>query len=86
MANVTPEMVQKAYDALGTLDDKVMSQYWDENMVWLVPGHNPLSGWYHGRQAFINFMKTRRRTFRRQLPHDADFRDDQRRLFHRRDQ
>ncbi len=58
MANVTPEMVQKAYDALGTLDDKVMSQYWDENMVWLVPGHNPLSGWYHGRQAFINFMKT----------------------------
>ncbi len=57
MANVTPEMVQKAYEALGTLDDKIMSQYWDENMVWLVPGHNPLSGWYHGRQAFINFMK-----------------------------
>ncbi|MFN8452148.1 MAG: nuclear transport factor 2 family protein [Anaerolineae bacterium] len=57
MANVTPEMVQKAYEALGTLDDKIMSQYWDENMVWLVPGHNPLSGWYHGRMAFINFMK-----------------------------
>jgi hypothetical protein len=57
MPNVTPELVQKAYEALGTLDDKVMSQYWDENMVWLVPGHNPLSGWYHGRTAFINFMK-----------------------------
>jgi uncharacterized protein len=34
-----------------------MSEYWDENMVWLVPGHNPLSGWYHGRKAFIDFMK-----------------------------
>jgi ketosteroid isomerase-like protein len=50
-------MVQKAYEALGTLDDKIMSAYWDENMVWQVPGHNPLSGWYHGRQAFIDFMK-----------------------------
>ena len=57
MPQVTAEMVSKAYAALGTLDDKVMSEYWDENMVWLVPGHNPLSGWYHGRQAFINFMK-----------------------------
>jgi ketosteroid isomerase-like protein len=57
MPKVTPEIVQKAYEALGTLDDKIMSQYWDENMVWLVPGHNPLSGWYHGRTAFINFMK-----------------------------
>jgi ketosteroid isomerase-like protein len=57
MPNIPPERVQKAYEALGTLDDKIMSEYWDENMVWLVPGHNPLSGWYHGRQAFINFMK-----------------------------
>lgn len=57
MAKVTPEMVAKAYEALGTLDDAKMSQYWADDMVWLVPGHNPLSGWYHGRQAFINFMK-----------------------------
>lgn len=57
MANIPLERVSKAYEALGTLDDKIMSEYWDENMVWLVPGHNPLSGWYHGRQAFINFMK-----------------------------
>lgn len=57
MPNVTPDRVGKAYEALGTLDDKIMSEYWDENMVWLVPGHNPLSGWYHGRTAFINFMK-----------------------------
>jgi hypothetical protein len=25
-------------------------------MVWIVPGHNPLSGVYNGRDAFIGFM------------------------------
>src|SRR5207237_7098450 len=29
---------------------------WPEEMVWLVPGHNRLSGWYHGRDAFLAFM------------------------------
>ena len=57
MANITAERVQAAYAALGTLDEKIMDEYWDKDMVWLVPGHNPLSGWYHGRTAFINFMK-----------------------------
>lgn len=56
MANIPVERVQQAYAALGTLDHSVMAEYWDEDMVWLVPGHNPLSGWYHGRQAFIDFM------------------------------
>src|SRR3954447_11306990 len=57
MANISQERVKAAYAALGTLDEKIMDEYWDANMVWLVPGHNPLSGWYHGRTAFINFMK-----------------------------
>jgi len=57
MANISQERVKAAYAALGTLDEKIMEEYWDANMVWLVPGHNPLSGWYHGRTAFINFMK-----------------------------
>jgi uncharacterized protein len=33
-----------------------VAKYWDEDMVWLVPGHNPLSGWYHGLDAFLAFM------------------------------
>jgi ketosteroid isomerase-like protein len=57
MATLTPERVGQAYAALGTLDPVQMAEYWAEDMVWLVPGHNPLSGWYHGRQAFIDFMK-----------------------------
>ena len=56
MANIDPELVKKAYAALATGDEKEVAKYWDENMVWLVPGHNPLSGWYHGRKAFIGFM------------------------------
>ncbi len=57
MANVTPELVRKAYGALMSGDANEIAKYWADDMVWLVPGHNPLSGWYHGRQAFINFMK-----------------------------
>lgn len=56
MAKVTPEMVQGAYAALGTLNRQEMLKYWHEDMVWQVPGHNPLSGWYHGIDAFIGFM------------------------------
>ncbi|NDJ63103.1 MAG: nuclear transport factor 2 family protein [Chloroflexi bacterium] len=56
MAHVTEELVRKAYEALATGQKSEISKYWDENMVWLVPGHNQLSGWYHGLDAFIGFM------------------------------
>jgi ketosteroid isomerase-like protein len=56
MPHVTPELVGKAYQALGSGDPAQMAEYWAEDMNWLVPGHNPLSGWYHGRDAFIGFM------------------------------
>jgi ketosteroid isomerase-like protein len=54
--NVTPELVGKAYAALATGDPAKVAEYWAEDMVWLVPGHNQLSGWKHGRDEFINFM------------------------------
>jgi ketosteroid isomerase-like protein len=56
MAQLTPELVSAAYTALATGNKEEISKYWDEDMVWLVPGHNPLSGWYHGLDAFIGFM------------------------------
>lgn len=62
MPHVTPELVGKAYAAMGnaltTGDLTEFNQYWAEDMNWLVPGHNPLSGWYHGSEAFLNFMRT----------------------------
>jgi len=56
MPHVTPELVGQAYAALGSGDPAKNAEFWAEDMNWLVPGHNPLSGWYHGRDAFIGFM------------------------------
>jgi uncharacterized protein len=56
MAHVTLELVGKAYDALASGDRAEIEKYWDQDMVWLVPGHNTLSGWYHGLDAFLGFM------------------------------
>ena len=57
-AHVTPELVATAYDALATGDMEQIRRYWAEDMVWLVPGHNPLSGRYNGLDAFLGFMGT----------------------------
>jgi steroid delta-isomerase-like uncharacterized protein len=56
MPHVTPELVGKAYDALASGDRAEIEKYWDKSMKWLVPGHNPLSGWYHGLDGFLSFM------------------------------
>ena len=56
VTHVTQELVGKAYEALGSGDQEKIAQYWSEDMVWIVPGHNPLSGVYNGRDAFLGFM------------------------------
>jgi len=56
VSEVTPELVGKAYAALASGDMAQIEQYWAEDMIWLVPGHNPLSGLYHGRGGFLGFM------------------------------
>jgi ketosteroid isomerase-like protein len=55
-ATVTPDHVIKAYGALASGDMEQIKEYWHEDMVWQVPGHNRLSGWYEGRNAFLAFM------------------------------
>jgi uncharacterized protein len=57
-AVVTPEHVKEAYGALASGDMEKIKQYWAEDMVWQVPGHNRLSGWYFGRDEFLAFMGT----------------------------
>ena len=54
--NVTQELVGKAYEALGSGDRDRINEYWSQDMVWIVPGHNPLSGVYNGLDAFLGFM------------------------------
>ncbi|HMD89955.1 MAG TPA: ester cyclase [Anaerolineaceae bacterium] len=53
---VTPEHVAEAYAALAAGDMNLIPKYWAENMVWQVPGHNELSGWYYSRNEFLAFM------------------------------
>ncbi len=57
MAKVTPELVIQAYDALASGDRARIRQYWADDMIWLVPGHNPLSGLKQGLDAFLGFMQ-----------------------------
>ena len=56
MSNVNPEMVAAAYAALATGERDRIAEYWAEDMRWLVPGHNPLSGWKNNLDEFIGFM------------------------------
>ena len=57
MPHVTLVHVQNAYKALGTGDKELCAEFWAQDMVWLVPGHNQLSGWKHGLDEFLAFMK-----------------------------
>ncbi len=54
--NITPEHVGEAYAALASGDMNQIARYWAEDMVWQVPGHNELSGWYYSRDEFMAFM------------------------------
>ncbi|MFN2188895.1 MAG: nuclear transport factor 2 family protein [Candidatus Promineifilaceae bacterium] len=55
-AVVSPDHVLEAYGALASGDINRIRDYWAEDMVWQVPGHNPLSGWYFGLDEFLAFM------------------------------
>ncbi len=54
--DITPEHVGEAYAALASGDAKKIQEYWAADMVWQVPGHNELSGWYYSRDEFLAFM------------------------------
>jgi ketosteroid isomerase-like protein len=41
---IMPERVANAYDALASGDLERIREFWADDMVWLVPGHNPLPG------------------------------------------
>jgi uncharacterized protein len=56
MALITAEQVAAAYAALATGDRARMLEMWHEDMHWLVPGHNPLSGWKNNVDEFMQFM------------------------------
>ena len=58
MAIITAEQVAAAYAALATGQRDQIAQLWAEDLRWLVPGHNQLSGWKNNLDEFIQFMGT----------------------------
>jgi ketosteroid isomerase-like protein len=53
---VTSERVANAYDALASGERERIREFWADDMLWLVPGHNRLSGQKHGLDEFLAFM------------------------------
>ncbi|MBK8184538.1 MAG: nuclear transport factor 2 family protein [Candidatus Competibacteraceae bacterium] len=58
MTIITSEQVAAAYAALATGQRSQIAELWAEDMRWLVPGHNQLSGWKNNLDEFIQFMGT----------------------------
>jgi uncharacterized protein len=58
MPLITAQQVADAYTALASSDLDQIARHWAEDMRWLVPGHNQLSGWKNNRGEFLDFMTT----------------------------
>ena len=56
MTELTVDRVAEAYQALASGDREKIREVWADDMVWQVPGHNQLSGWYHSLDEFLGFM------------------------------
>jgi uncharacterized protein len=58
MALITPEQVAAAYAALATGQRDQIARHFAEDLRWLAPGHNQVSGWKNNLDEFIEFMAT----------------------------
>ena len=58
MALITAQQVAAAYAGLATGQREQIAQHFAEDMRWLVPGHNQVSGWKNNLDEFIGFMAT----------------------------
>jgi len=58
MALITAEQVAAAYAALATGQRNQISRHFAEDLRWLAPGHNQVSGWKNNLDEFIGFMAT----------------------------
>ena len=58
MALITAEQVAAAYAALATGQRDQIARYFAEDLRWLAPGHNQVSGWKNNLDEFIEFMAT----------------------------
>ena len=79
-AQVRPnDIVRRGYQAFAEADTQWMNAHLSDDIVWHVPGRNPLSGDYRGKNEVLGFfaltMKVTGATFRIEL-HDVVGNDD----------
>ncbi|PSB09059.1 hypothetical protein C7B62_14585 [Pleurocapsa sp. CCALA 161] len=53
---LTEDRVRQAYEVLASGERDRIAEYWAEDMTWLVPGHNQISGMKRGLDEFLSFM------------------------------
>jgi uncharacterized protein len=58
MALITAEQVAAAYAALATGQRDQIARHFAEDLRWLAPGHNQVSGWKNNLDEFIEFTAT----------------------------
>lgn len=58
MAHPNEDLIRRGYEAFGTGDMATLNELFSDDLVWHVPGHNPLSGDFHGKdEVFSSFQK-----------------------------
>ena len=50
-------LIRKRYQALADGDLDTLAELLTEDVVWRVPGHNPLAGEHHGRAEVVAFFR-----------------------------
>lgn len=79
MTHRNEELTRRAYDAFGQGDVETLSTMMSDQVSWYVPGNNPMSGEYHGKEEVFGFFKrvaeATRGTFRIEI-HDVLANDD----------
>ncbi|MET8752665.1 nuclear transport factor 2 family protein [Streptomyces sp. NPDC004667] len=55
---LTEQRVRAAYEALATLDKDHITTFWAEDVRFLTPGRSVHSGWRHGIDDTIRFLRT----------------------------
>jgi ketosteroid isomerase-like protein len=68
MTNPNADLIRRGYDAFGQGDIAAVLRMLDPEVVWHVPGRNPLSGDYKGHDDVVGFfvrtMELSGRTFK----------------------
>lgn len=58
MAHPNEDLVRRGYEAFGRGDMATLNELFSDDLVWHVPGHNPLSGDFRGKdEVFSTFQK-----------------------------